>query len=233
MADVLFVAWNRLAFTRESFEALLANTDWAEVERLFVHDDASSDGTAEYLAEAVARCPAEVVFQSRELRSPVAAMNWYLDSDGDMDRFAKVDNDFVVCPGWLNELLWVFTKNPGLDIVGMEPTFGPPTSQHLEGRSFKPTSHIGGKGLIRKRAFVYCKMVPDGRLGFTAWQERHDFVEKGWVTPDLPVFGLDQLPFEPWASLTQEYVEKGWQREWPKYEEDAEAYWDWWKPVGP
>ena len=47
--DVLFLAYNRLAFTQESFKALLENTDWQYVQRLSVYDDGSVDGTREWL----------------------------------------------------------------------------------------------------------------------------------------------------------------------------------------
>lgn len=45
--DLFYPAWNRLEFTRETFGALLANTEWPLVRELVVYDDGSSDGTRE------------------------------------------------------------------------------------------------------------------------------------------------------------------------------------------
>jgi hypothetical protein len=57
--DLLYLAFNRLAFTRLTFETLLANTDWNLVDRLLVYDDGSEDGTRAYLDAAIGGCPVD------------------------------------------------------------------------------------------------------------------------------------------------------------------------------
>jgi glycosyltransferase involved in cell wall biosynthesis len=249
MLDILYVAYNRLELTRETFTAFTRNTNWEHVRQVFVHDDGSVDGTAEWLSEACYELnlmtdKADLaLFETSRLGGPVAAMNWYLDKQTDADRFAKIDNDFVVCPGWLDEMARMMTAHPELDILGLEPwNPGPPQPRNLGdgcyfgSRVITPAQHIGGKGIIRKRAFEVCRPSPNGFNGyggFTEWQMEHKYVEKAWITPDLPCFGIDQLPFEPWVSLCQEYRSRGWQRSWPTYPSDGtmNAYWDWWEPV--
>lgn len=259
MIDILYVAFNRLEYTRESFRALIDHTDWSLVERLFVNDDGSTDGTWEHLCEAMESVPVPVLrrFQGSS-RGPVAAMNWYLDNISEIacdaadhrkggcwrcgdtgtakvETFAKIDNDMIVCPGWLGEMLAVMSANPGLDILGMEPMVGPAAAAPAS-RGFEDARWIGGKGLIRARAFELCRPTPSGRngyQGFTQWQAAHPQVTKGWVRPELPVFGLDQLDFEPWRSLAVEYEEKGWARRWPAYEPGMFGYWDWWLKADP
>lgn len=227
--DILYVAYNRLAMTEASIGALLTNTNWEHVDTLYIHDDGSSDGTAELLREI--RAPAPVVFHGDKLGGPVAAMNWYLDQRSDADRFAKVDNDFIVCPGWLEEILRIMTVNAGVDIFGIEPMIGPAVPAFDPDRGLELARFIGGKGILRKRAFELCRPSPggfNGYQGFTQFQMAHPQIVKGWVRPELPCFGLDQLCFEPWRSLTTEYEEKGWARRWPEYEPSMSAYWDWW-----
>jgi len=243
MLDLLYVSFNRLAYTRESFESLLRNTDWENVSTLFVLDDASTDGTAEWLQSRIDEWlrqdgGVETVFYGDRFGGPVAAINWYLDhADPDedrTDRFAKIDNDMVVPPGWLPELLRILTAHPELDIVGMEPMLGPPEPAPFARRTLREARHIGGKGIIRRRTFEGCRPRPRGKngyFGFTEWQLRHPQITKAWATPDLPAFGLDQLPLEPWRSLRAEYVAKGWQREWGEYPDDFSGYWEWWTPV--
>jgi hypothetical protein len=243
LIDVLYVAFNRFAYTVESFSALVENTDWRHVRTLFVHDDNSSDGTADWLVQATDRLAAagavqDVVYDGRRVGGPVATMNWYLDHPlarrDDADAFAKVDNDFVVCPGWLNELLAVLGRSPDLDILGTEPFLGDPTLPPLKERNAQTARHIGGKGVIRHRAFRYCRATPggwNGYQGFTQWQHNHPEITKAWIVPDLPCFGLDQLPLEPWRTLANEYAEKGWQRKWPEYSTRATDYWSWWTPA--
>lgn len=270
MIDILYVSYNRLAYTRETFSALIANTDWDEVEGLFVHDAGSTDGTWDYLLEAFDDVPVTVTPRIANGTGPVAAMNWYLDNASEVEcdacegtgdgyhleggtriadpgacptclgsglariqMYAKIDNDMVVCPGWLGEMLRVTHLYPGLDILGMEPMKGPAIPGHAR-REYEEARHIGGKGLIRLRSFDKCRPSPAGRngyQGFTQWQEAHPEVSKGWIRPELPVFGLDQLPFEPWRSLADEYERQQWARRWGEYPDDMVSYWDWWTPA--
>lgn len=237
MIDVLYVSFNRLPLTRESFQALVDNTAWDKVATLYIADDGSTDGSREWLEDAAEDLDGTVAvrFSDGRFGGPVAAMNWYLDNhDPDVDRFAKVDNDFVVCPGWLPELARQLVLHPDLQIVGTEPMVGSPTAAPLEARGIQPARHIGGKGLIRVSAFQHCRPRPsgfNGYQGFTQWQHKHPEITKAWITPDLPCFGLDQLPFEPWLSLAVEHAEVGWARRWAPYDETATGYWGWWEPA--
>lgn len=234
--DILFVSHNRLAMTRESFQALLDNTAWDQVVTLWIADDDSTDGTWEWLEANAGQVPVPIRWL-RGFKGPVGAMNAYLNESGEeSDRFAKIDNDFVVSPGWLEEMHRLLTSRPELDILGIEPwNPGPPLAGYCGERTVTEARHIGGKGIIRKRVFEVCRPSPNGWNGyggFTEWQMEHEHVSKAWVTPDLPCFGLDQLPFEPWLSLRDEYVARQWQRGWPPYPSDGtfSRYWDWWEP---
>lgn len=241
MIDVLFVAKNRKRYTVNSFEALLANTDWNDVEKLYVHDDGSEDGTVDYLGERCdqwggSRIDVDVVFHDRPLGGPVAAMNWYLDQAherGESDRFAKIDSDFIVCPGWLPEVLHQMIPHPGIDAFGLQPRFGPAVAPPSAARGIDEARFIGGIGVVRHRVFERCRPRPSGFNGYQGWtqfQTAHDF-RKAWMTPDLPCFCLDLLPFEPWISQAAEYVEKGWMRAWPTYESAGDSYWSWWQEI--
>lgn len=235
MIDLLYVSYNRLLYTRATFAALLRYTNWNLVRKLYVHDDGSTDGTWEYLLRAINDVPepAISVLHGTRLGGPVDAMNWYLDQHEDdgapLEIFGKVDNDMIVCPYWLEEMLRVLEAQPELDILGMEPFIGDPTMPPLAARTITLARHIGGKGLIRHRSFAGGqRMNADGYQGFTQWQHAHEGVRKAWVTPDLPVFGLDQLPFEPWLTISDEFVARGWHRHWPPYHVAGGDYWDWW-----
>lgn len=231
--DLLYVGFNRIDFTKASFEALLNHTNWEHVRTLHVHDDGSSDGTAAYLDHASRQAPVgDVKFESMRLRGPVAAMNRHLDlcpPDEDVGAFVKIDNDFVVSPGWLDELLRVSTLNPGYDAIGLQPRFGPPVPGFSDDRRVEEARHIGGIGFMRHRMFEVCRPVANGRYGWSEHQTRHPESRKGWLYPDLPCFSLDLIDVEPWASLSAGYIEKGWQREWAKYADGGRGYFEWWR----
>lgn len=233
MIDLLFTAWNRRAMTEASFESVLANTSWDQVARLHIHDDGSTDATFDYLAEAAKRVPktVEVRCESERLGGPVAAMNHHLDlyrEEDEIRAFIKLDNDFVVSPGWLDEVIRVSRHDPGIDILGIQPRFGPPTAGHDVTRRPDPCRHIGGIGFMRYRTFEVCRPSPNGRYGWTEFQTRHEENRKAWIVPDLPSFCLDLIDLEPWSSLAAEYVKYGWSRKWPKYEGGGRPYFQWW-----
>lgn len=239
--DVLFVAWNRLEFTRAALELLLANTDWTLVRRLVVIDDGSTDGTAEYLQDALAYVTGdwgvEVVFHRTEGLGPPAIMNLYVQTlAAGAATFAKIDNDIAVPPGWLPAMLDVHARS-GVELLGMEAgRLGVPgRDEHPEpqepaGYGWEACSHIGGVGLMALAAFTARHPIPgkrNRRFGFTEWQDRWD-VPRAWIYPDLLVPQLDRVPLEPWRSLSREYVGRGWQREWPDYSPAwMRPYFDW------
>lgn len=230
--DILFVAWNRLEYTRAAFEALLANTDWDQIRQLRVHDDRSTDGTSRYLEDAIEQVPAsvDVRFESIGLSSPVLVMNRYL-AGGPADWFVKLDNDCAVPPGWLDPLLAVRDTNPDADLIGMEAgmTAVANRNEPWDGTyRLQECTHIGGVGLMRSAAFRK-PMRAHGRYGFGDFQVQQN-LNRGWVTPDLPLVLLDRLPFEPWLSLSEFYVAAGWQRPWGKWNEWMSWAWEWFAP---
>lgn len=241
MVEILYVAYNRLEFTKVSWNLLLENTGWDLVSRLVVYDDGSSDGTQEWLID---QCEAfdlggpvgpAVIKRDTNNILPVNIMNHYVDRT-DADWFAKIDNDIAVPPNWLEDLLGVVERNPEIELLGMQAgtvgrpglSGGPGSEWEGDTPGFEPASHIGGVGLMRVEAFQSRRKIPaHGRFGFTEWQSRNDLV-RGWICPDLLVPQLDRVPMEPYASLSAEYIAMGWQRPWPVM--DARwcgPYYDW------
>jgi hypothetical protein len=88
---------------------------------------------------------------------------------------------------------------------------------------------IGGVGLMRTEAFAGHDMKQHSTYGgFTDWQLRRKDLVKGWIVPPINLFLLDRLPFEPWASLSKQYIAAGVQRSWTNYDETSSKLWEWW-----
>jgi hypothetical protein len=231
--DLVFVSWNRLAYTQHSFRALLENTAWEHVAKLVLADDASTDGTREWLAEAARDCPVPFMFLPAPFGGPVAAVNTYLlghRSPG-VETLGKVDNDTMVPAGWLPELLRMLDEYPEVTLLGMAPDIGPPQPCPYRKRVIRYAPWVDGNGLWRHRAFNL-DVLPsptgaNGRFGFSEYQGNHEEIIKAWVAPDIPIFQLDLLPMEPWVSLAAEYVRLGWQRYWAPHHDTAGLYWQW------
>jgi Glycosyl transferase family 2 len=221
MIDVIFLSWNRRAFTEYAFANLLANTDWSLVDRLLVYDDRSTDGAREYLDEARKECPVPSSLIYLGFGSPPRTMNHYF-AGTPAEYVMKVDSDIALGPGYLSDAHTVMEANPDLELLGLASGW---TGVNEGPLGWEPASHIGGIGLMRSSAFTSRPKIPaEGRHGFGVFQDRYDLV-RGWLKPDPHALQLDLLPFEPWASLSREYIAKGWQRYWPPYQ--SPSLWEW------
>lgn len=227
--EILYLAYNRLEFTKATFGLLLTNTDWPLVDRLVVYDDGSTDGTTKWLREAceAARIGCWIEFRKSKFRSPPATMDNFV-ANTRADVFVKIDSDIAVPPGWLPPMLTVLEQSPELELLGMQAGMGGydlRDPRAAGGFSWVASSHIGGVGAMRVSAFRSRRSIGGvGRQGFTQWQQGLDPV-RGWITPDLRVIQLDLVPEEPWAGLADYYVAKRWARRWPPYED--RWWWEW------
>lgn len=229
MIDLVYLAHNRLEFTKASLEALRINTNWDLVGHLFLYDDDSTDGARECLAqfEHDSHIKTEIVKCFGRFGHPVTVMRDYLQNFRYHTIFGKIDSDTMVPAGWLEQCLDVMNRNPDLDLLGIE-AFNPIEPNVVE-RGYTDARFIGGIGLMRQSAFDLTLPETNGRyFGFTEWQEWNPQVKKGWLNPSLPVFLLDRMPHNPWRQLSEQYIENGWQRRWPPYNPASREMWSWW-----
>lgn len=231
--DLLYLAWNRLEFTQETFTTLLANTDWQYVRELVVCDDGSQDGACEWLAGQLGRVPASARLVKTRFGSPVAAMNhWIEQAAGPM--LAKTDNDAMLPPGWLRQSLAVMERHPELSMLGIEAMY-PVNPDPTAARTYTPAQFVSGLGLYRREVFSRSRpKVINRYFGLEEWQQgQRSRLRVGWITPALPVFLLDRMPYDPWRGYADSYTRRGWQRAWPAYD-PANTLWHWrWPELKP
>lgn len=239
MIDVVYLTWNRHAYTARTWQALVANTDWSLVHSLRVYDDGSKDGTLRFLKQRLLDVPVPTTLVETTFKSPVRTMLHYLAHSG-ADFFAKLDNDIMVPPGWLERLASVMERNPGLDLLGMEAGMAngctgfpwppaDPLALTPDAYTWVESSHIGGVGLMRVQAFRdRPALEPAGRFGFTEWQHLHQPV-RGWIAPDLLSCDLSRVPVGPWPQLSWEYRLNAWERPWGTWDDMPSMYYDWWQ----
>jgi len=224
--EILYLAWNRQRYTALTWHMMIANTDWDLVRQVTVYDDGSEDGTLEFLRAHIGECPVRAELRETDLRSPPAAMNHFL-AEKRTEFFAKIDNDILLPPLWLNRMHDVLSGNPNLELLGMEAGQTRMPSDDGDEYGYERANHIGGVGLFRTVAFTKRAPLPyRGRYGFGDWQYRYN-LNRGWIMPDLMVPQLDRVPTGDWPETAQDYIEKGWQRDWGRYSPVSHEYWDW------
>jgi len=112
--DLIFITYNRLEYTKLALASLLA--DPTEEFSLTIWDNASTDGTVEYLKNEMSdKRMANIIF-SKENVGQIAAVNqvW---SRSKADLLGKLDNDCLVTPGWTRILAQAHEDIPQLGVV--------------------------------------------------------------------------------------------------------------------
>lgn len=113
LIDLAFVTWNRLEYTKLSLERLLADPD--EEFRVTVWDNASTDGTREYLESVSDSRVVDIVFADSNVGQIEAVNTIWARSDADL--VGKVDNDCLQTPGWTRTLAQAHRDIPELGVV--------------------------------------------------------------------------------------------------------------------
>jgi GT2 family glycosyltransferase len=117
LASIVIVTYGNLAFNRACLESLLTRTAWPSIELVFV-DNASADGTREWLERERSACPVPMtVIANAENRGFAAAVNQGLAAASG-EFLCLLNNDTVVTEGWLSALVAHLETDPRLGMVG-------------------------------------------------------------------------------------------------------------------
>jgi GT2 family glycosyltransferase len=114
--SIVVVTYNNLDLTRRCLESLYAQTEWPNFEVIVV-DNASSDGTPEYLRDVRNGWPGFEVILNPENAGFARASNLGLRRASG-DYFVLLNNDVVVTRGWLSALICHLRRDPTIGIVG-------------------------------------------------------------------------------------------------------------------
>jgi glycosyltransferase involved in cell wall biosynthesis len=101
MIELVLTTYNRLHYTKLALKSILA--DQSEEFALTIWDNASTDGTVEYLRNEVRdRRIADIIFSDRNVGQTAAVNEVWAKSKADL--LGKVDNDCLVTKGWARTL---------------------------------------------------------------------------------------------------------------------------------
>jgi O-antigen biosynthesis protein len=115
LCDIVVLTWNNLDITKTFIDSLLASSNIPC--RLIIIDNASSDGTREYLASLkdIGNFKFSIVLNN-ENRGFVAGMNQGLKLS-EAEYICLANNDLIFSKGWLEEIIVVFKSNERIGIV--------------------------------------------------------------------------------------------------------------------
>ena len=114
--SVIVLTYNNLPFTQACLHSLEANTQHPNWELVLV-DNASTDGTPDFLAAYAASKPHAKLIKNEENLGFAAGNNRGLEAaSGEL--LVILNNDTYVTPGWLVDLTRHLRKGPNLGLVG-------------------------------------------------------------------------------------------------------------------
>ena len=153
---IVVVTHNRLEYTRKTIARLL--DDSSEQFDLYLWDNASTDGTVEYLKDGVKDPRIAEVVTSKENVGQTGAMN-YVWSKTKAELVGKLDNDCLVTPGWTRILARAHADIPELGAVACWHFFPEDFNYELAKHKIQRFGNhqifrhpwVGGTGFLLKR----------------------------------------------------------------------------------
>src|ERR1019366_8002014 len=112
--SIVILTHNQLAHTKTCLESIARHTP--EAHELILVDNGSTDGTADYLREYAARHRRVVVIANRTNRGFAAGNNQGL-ALATGSQVLLLNNDTVVTPGWLGNMLKVLREHPQVGVL--------------------------------------------------------------------------------------------------------------------
>ena len=161
LCDIIVLTWNRKDLIEGFIESFLRNTDTPS--RLIVIDNASSDGTSEYLLSLkdTEKCSFKIILNN-ENKGFVGGMNQGIVVS-DAPYVCLANNDLLFTRGWLEEIINIFQKypkagllNPNSNNLGMR---FPENGIFLEDFSEDLRSRYGGVFIEMPFCIGFCMII--------------------------------------------------------------------------
>ena len=114
--SVVVVTYNNIAFTRACLASLEEQTQYAAIE-IIVVDNASSDGSPDFLTEWAAGAANRKLILNSDNRGFAAANNQGLAIAGG-EYLVLLNNDTYVTPGWVRTLFKHLQRDPSIGLIG-------------------------------------------------------------------------------------------------------------------
>lgn len=118
VVDCCIVTWNNLALLKRTLESLAKTNYPTDRLRVFITDNASSDGTRAYLGELAKNYPFSIEVQTLAVNTGAPIGLNFAIVRGSGELVARLDDDIVLPSNWLRPLVDNFVIRPFTGCVG-------------------------------------------------------------------------------------------------------------------
>lgn len=190
-AEILFLTFNRLHFTRQTLPALLDSCQGDC--SVTVIDNASTDGTVDYLT-SLSHGRLKQVVLNKTNRGIVQPTRWFWRQSR-ATYVGKIDNDILVPQGWIQNLVQAHQRIAQLGVVGychfraedFDPARVAQQVSPMQGAYVRVQPWIGGNYLAKRAMFITEPGYHQSRrglrkrilCGFNSYQVR--LAQKGYI----------------------------------------------------
>ncbi|HEX5443905.1 MAG TPA: methyltransferase domain-containing protein [Pirellulales bacterium] len=205
---LLMITYNRLDYTRLALEAIL-RLDYPRL-KIVIWDNASSDGTVDYLRRRLVGNDRVRLIASPHNRGVVAPMNEIWQSDREAELLAKIDNDTLVPDDWLRRLAECHTRSERFGVLSGfhfraegEALADERRVHRFDGVALLRQPYVGGCAVMIRRA-VY---EAAGPIASRQQQPSGPFMEGGWTAYQQRLGELGYINGYPWPLIHVEHME--------------------------
>jgi SAM-dependent methyltransferase len=205
---LLMVTYNRLEYTRLALEAVL-KLDYKNL-RLVVWDNASSDGTVDYIKQRLASLPNAELIASPVNRGVVFPMNEVWSSDWQAELLAKIDNDTLVPPGLLSRLAACHLQSKRFGVLSGfhfreegERLAEANRIKSFDGVPVLPQPYVGGCAVMIRRD-VFDRIGP---IGCRTDSQPRPFMDSGWTRCQQRLTAEGLVNGYPWPRVHVDHME--------------------------
>ncbi|HVX12039.1 MAG TPA: glycosyltransferase [Pirellulales bacterium] len=206
---LLMVTYNRLEYTRLALEAVLT-LDYPDLQ-VVVWDNASTDGTVEYLRDRLDGAANVTIIASPSNRGVVFPMNEVWSSDSGAELLAKIDNDTLVPPELLKRLAECHVRSKQFGVLsGFHfREEGEALAEEHRIKSFDsmrvlPQPYVGGCAVMMRRE-VFSKL---GAIGCrTDAPQNGPFMDSGWTMYQQLMTNAGLINGYPWPPIHVDHME--------------------------
>ncbi|MBI4353631.1 MAG: glycosyltransferase [Candidatus Omnitrophica bacterium] len=231
--DVILVSWNNLDYTRACLESLLRSLRDAEVDyHLLIVDNASKPEVIDALRAFQAQHPRVELLCNEQNFGWVRAVNQGIRWST-APFVCWLNNDLVLCDGWLSEMLRVAAANPRIGLLNPSWKLHHETPamfqrrvaqrRHARETSYREVGECNGACLLVRRDVIERIGLLD-EVYATGGMDDSDFSRRAALAGFLCVQATGAFVYH-WENVTINTVEGYWRQERPRTRQIFEERW--------